>query len=149
MITDAHLDELKALFIKHGVVLAYLFGSQAEGTARASSDVDIAVLLALGTSRDCYFDVRLDLTNALMDILRKNEVDVVILNETTPLLSHQIVKYGRLLYEDPVTTPMTEFVASAISRYADTEHFRHIAFAYLSDRLGRAPVSTDHLEKAA
>ena len=34
MITDAHRDELKRIFIQHGVVLAYLFGSQAEGSEK-------------------------------------------------------------------------------------------------------------------
>lgn len=51
MITDDRLVELKGIFVKHGVVLAYLFGSQAEGTGRPSSDVDIAVLLPDGTPR--------------------------------------------------------------------------------------------------
>jgi hypothetical protein len=30
MITDSHLDELKAIFIKQGVTLAYPFSSHAE-----------------------------------------------------------------------------------------------------------------------
>ncbi len=51
MITGDRLVELKGIFVKHGVVLACLFGSQAEGTARPSSDVDIAVLLPGGTTR--------------------------------------------------------------------------------------------------
>lgn len=33
MVTDDRLPELKDVFVKHGVVLAYLFGSQAEGRA--------------------------------------------------------------------------------------------------------------------
>ena len=137
MITDGHLDELKEIFVKHGVVLAYLFGSQAEGTARRSSDVDIAVLLPPGTPRTKYFDVRLDLTNELMDLLHKNEVDVVVLNEATPLLAHQIIKYGRILYEDPQTRPAIDFVVYAVKRYADTEHFRKLAFVYLSEDIER------------
>jgi predicted nucleotidyltransferase len=34
MITDDHLPELAEVFVRHGVVLAYLFGSQAVGRAR-------------------------------------------------------------------------------------------------------------------
>ncbi|MCX7682029.1 MAG: nucleotidyltransferase domain-containing protein, partial [Anaerolineae bacterium] len=36
---------MERMFARHGVVLAYLFGSQAEGRAGPLSDVDIAVLL--------------------------------------------------------------------------------------------------------
>ncbi len=133
MITDVHLDELSSLFVKHGVVLAYLFGSRAEGTARTSSDVDVAVLLPPGTLRDRFFDVRLNVTNDLMEMLHKNEVDVVVLNEAPPLLAHQVIKYGKLLYEDVTTSPAVDFAAYTLSRYADTKCFRQISLRYLTE----------------
>jgi predicted nucleotidyltransferase len=40
---EHRLPQLKVVFKKYGVVLAYLYGSQALGKAGSLSDVDIAV----------------------------------------------------------------------------------------------------------
>lgn len=136
MITDEHLAELKDLFVKHGVVLAYLFGSQAEGTARPSSDVDIAVRLPPGTPHENHFDVRLNLTNTLMGVFHK-DVDVAVLGDVTALLAYEVVQHGMLLYEDEISRPATDFVVSATLYYADTAHFRRLALQYLSEDIER------------
>jgi hypothetical protein len=128
MITDSHLDELKAIFIKHGVILAYLFGSHAEGRARLSSDVDIAVLLPHDMMPLKTFDKQFKLMAELEDALAVNEVDVVILNEAPPLLAFEVVKHGKVLYEDPVTRPAVDFAARTISVYADTAYFRRLSY---------------------
>jgi len=133
MITDSHLDKLKAIFVKHGVILAYLFGSHAEGTARPSSDVDIAVLLPFHAPRDTYFDVRLKLIGDLQDVLQCNDVDVIVLNEATALLTHEVVRHGKVLYEDEVTRPWIDFAVRAINYYADTAYLRRLARAYLGE----------------
>ncbi|MGQ0600886.1 MAG: type VII toxin-antitoxin system MntA family adenylyltransferase antitoxin [Anaerolineales bacterium] len=133
MITDTHLDELKILFVKHGVVLAYLFGSQAEGLARRDSDVDVAVLLQSDIPRGQYFDVRLSLTNELISLFHRNEIDVVILNDSTALLAYEIMQHGVVLYEDEQTRPQVDFIVAATLHYADTHHFRRLALEYLSE----------------
>lgn len=135
MITAELSGKLKELFIQQGVVLAYLFGSQAEGTARPSSDADFAVLLPPTTPRSNYFDVRLSLTNALMDAMHQNDIDVVILNEATALLAHEVATHGKILYEDETTRPAADFVAYAASHYADTAHFRQLAWEYLTETI--------------
>lgn len=132
---DEHLPALRDVFIRHGVVLAYLFGSQAEGTARPSSDVDFAVLLPAGTPRAQFFDRRLSLMNAVMDVLHTDKVDLVVLNEAGPLLMHQVVKFGRVLYEDPVTQPAIDFYVYAAARYSDTAPTRKLAYQYLKEWL--------------
>jgi uncharacterized protein len=81
------------------IVAAYLFGSLAQGRATSHSDVDIAVLLSrvpdpLSDEPNRQFQ--------LMDEFRPfadREVDVVILNTAPPLLQNQVLRYGRLLYE--------------------------------------------------
>ncbi|MEK7439746.1 MAG: nucleotidyltransferase domain-containing protein [Chloroflexota bacterium] len=127
--------ELKEMLVKHGVVLAYLFGSHAKGTARASSDVDIAVLLPYDTPRSKFFDVRLALTNELMSLLHKNEIDLVVLNEATPLLAYQVVKYGKAVYENEAAHPATTFAVYTLNRYADTAPFREVQQQYLFSRI--------------
>ncbi len=134
MFADGHLEEMNSAFVAHGVVLAYLFGSQAEGMARPSSDVDIAVLLPPSAPREQFPQARLNLTNALMDVFHK-DVDLVILNEAPPLLAHQVVKFGRILYEDPVTRPATDFTVYVASRYNDTRPARDLARRYFEERL--------------
>jgi predicted nucleotidyltransferase len=136
MISDAHLDELKAIFVKHGVVLAYLFGSQAEGSARPGSDVDIAVLLPPGTPRETFLDVRLSLTNELVDVFHK-DVDVVVLNDAMALLAYEVAQHGVLLYEDEATRPAVDFLVAATIYYADTAHFRRLALSYLAEDVER------------
>ena len=132
-----YLPELRDVFVQHGVVLAYLFGSQAEGTARPSSDIDIAVLLPPGTAREQFFDRRLSLINAVMDVLHTSKVDLVVLNEAGPLLMHQVVKFGRVLYEDPVTQPAIDFYVYAAARYSDAAHYRRLVHGYLREGIER------------
>lgn len=134
MITDAHLDELQQLFVAHGVVLAYLFGSQAEGAARLESDVDIAVLLPPGTPRARFSAVRLSLMNELMALLQR-DVDVAVLNEVRASLAYDVAKSGVLLYEDPQTRPAIDFVVAARRYYLDTAKFRRLAAEGLREEI--------------
>lgn len=77
------------------IVVAYLFGSMAKGTAGRLSDVDIAILM----SRDYRptLDYHLYLMSKLANILRR-EVDIVMLNEAPPLLRFEVIKHGKVLY---------------------------------------------------
>lgn len=61
------------------VQLAFLFGSQARGTARADSDVDVAVYLRAPYAAE---DVRA-LWNGIEDLVRR-DVDLIVLNEAAP-----------------------------------------------------------------
>lgn len=80
------------------VVAVYLFGSQAKGKARERSDIDIAILLEDGIDSHGYFDLMLKYMEELERIFNKR-VDMVILNNARPLLQHQVLRYGKLLYE--------------------------------------------------
>jgi predicted nucleotidyltransferase len=128
-------EQLQHIFTDHGVVLAYLFGSQAEGKAGPISDVDIAVLLGPQVDREQWFQVQLDLIGELTGLFHRNDVDVVILNEATPLLAYQVVRYGRILYEDEAMLPAVDFAAHAVSRYADTVPLRRLKRRYLEEWL--------------
>ncbi len=83
-----------------GVVSAYLFGSHAEGRAHRESDVDIGVLLhheQYSTARE-RFDARLDLIGAIGNILGRNDVDLVVLNDAPPELGARIVTEGNRIF---------------------------------------------------
>jgi len=80
------------------IAAVYLFGSQAKGTARASSDVDVGLLLADDFDLHRNYKYRLEQMMALATLLHK-PVDVVILNRAPLVLRHQVLKYGRCVYE--------------------------------------------------
>ncbi len=95
--------ELKRFFEKQvdQVRFAYLFGSAARGDQTVLSDIDIAVYIAKETTD--AFDVKLSLHADLCRALKRNDVDVVVLNTATNLmLLDEIVRTGVVLYDgDP------------------------------------------------
>ena len=89
---------------RFAVVSAYLFGSHGAGRAHRESDIDVGVLLdrERHASREERFEARVRLGSDLIDALDWNEVDVVILNDVTPLLGRRIVTEGRRVFRvDP------------------------------------------------
>jgi predicted nucleotidyltransferase len=74
------------------VRLAVLFGSEAQGTARRSSDIDLGLIL----------DERgPDVASLVVDLERAlaRTVHVVLLDEAPPLLRSEIGRYGKVLVE--------------------------------------------------
>jgi hypothetical protein len=81
------------------VLFAYLFGSTASAESKPSGDIDIAVFLAGGTSGP-YFETKLSLFGDLCRALKRNDVDLVVLNTATNLvLLDEIVRTGLLLID--------------------------------------------------
>jgi uncharacterized protein len=85
---------LAGVFAAHGVVVAYLFGSRAEGTATASSDHDVAVLF---DDADPALDATVRLADDLAHVLGTS-VDVVDLDRSVLELRGRVAERGRLLY---------------------------------------------------
>ena len=81
------LDDLRATLRRHGVTCAYLFGSHADGTATATSDVDIAVG---GDDVDDW-----SLRGALPDT-----VDLLVLDAAPELLAGRVASRGRVILDD-------------------------------------------------
>lgn len=83
-----------------GIVSAYLFGSHAEGRSHRESDVDVGILLRHDTYRTARerFEARVTVSSWLVSVLRRDEVDVVLLNEAPPQLGRRIVTGGRRVF---------------------------------------------------
>jgi len=108
----------QALERRPEILEAYLFGSQATGRAQAHSDVDVAVYLDQRRVQPTTYGYAADLGAELMSALRNNNVDIVVLNQATPLLYHRVLRDGRrILARDLRATTTRE--GYALSRYCD------------------------------
>lgn len=95
------VDEAKLATFLAGqadVVLAYLFGSTAKRENDPLSDLDVAVLLSETMEGRQVLERKLRLIQQV-GALSPREVDLILLNETSPLLAYEVVRHGRLLHE--------------------------------------------------
>ncbi len=76
----------------------YLFGSQARGKTGPLSDYDFAVQSVPGLSAAKRFHLKLQLMDRLSRILRTDAVDVVLLEDASPLLAHRVLKDARIVF---------------------------------------------------
>ena len=98
------------------VLTAYLFGSTARGTRRASSDVDLGILLA-GDPPTTLQGLKLDLEGELERTLDL-PVQLVVLNSASPDLVHRVLRDGILLLDrDP--SARIRFETSSRREYFD------------------------------
>lgn len=79
------------------VLAAYLFGSVAEGVSYRHSDLDFAIRLKSELSIEEKHRMRMNLIGALGN-LSEREVDVVILNDASLKMTHQVFKHGKPLF---------------------------------------------------
>jgi len=81
------------------VVFAYLFGSVAQSNTFPSSDIDVAVFLA-EDSRELYFNIKLSLYADFCRELKRNDIDIVVLNTVRNIvLLEGIVRQGIVLFD--------------------------------------------------
>jgi predicted nucleotidyltransferase len=99
------------------VVAAYLFGSTARGEAGPASDVDVAVLFdqAVNPTETLSVAARL---HSVLERVAPRGVQIVILNDASPLLRHRVLRDGLVLAgaDDP---RRVGFEAAALCEYLD------------------------------
>ena len=106
---------------KDSVILAYLFGSTVRGDAGRLSDVDIGVLLDENLSKIDRFNLELKLMGEIAILIRKNNIDLIILNEAPLLLAYNIIKSGIILKSDE--TKRVKFETKILSMYLDEKYY--------------------------
>ena len=93
------LRRLAAAFDHKGVVAAMLIGSRARASAGPLSDIDVGVWHEPDLDPSERLDLRLELAAAAAAALHTDEVDVVLLNQATPLMRHRAIRDGQPLVE--------------------------------------------------
>lgn len=79
------------------VAAVYLFGSQARGSARPNSDVDLGVLYRSPPAETLLaqpFELQAELAQAL-----RKPVDIVVMNTAPVDLIHRILRDGHIVFE--------------------------------------------------
>ncbi|NIQ04555.1 MAG: nucleotidyltransferase domain-containing protein [Candidatus Korarchaeota archaeon] len=122
--------ELKAIFAKHHVKLAYLFGSHARRTVSQFSDVDIAVLFEKKREKREIDRLRIE----LMNLLKAEALDLIPLNHAPPLLKYQVVREGIVLYGKKCAST---FEVKALEEYFDFKPYEERFFEKMEERLQR------------
>jgi predicted nucleotidyltransferase len=107
-----------------GLVAAYVFGSHAAGRAHAESDVDVAVLVdrAIYPTDDERYELRLRLLGDLSSALATSDVDLIVLNDVSPVLARAVLRDGtRVFCRDH--DALHAFERTTLSRAADLAPF--------------------------
>ena len=120
-----NLDLLKKELIKYfekrnEILFVYIFGSQITKKTNKFSDIDIAIYTnpELIDENDYRYGYKAAILSDLMQILKTNKIDLVILNQATPLLRHRVIYFGELIYTDDEKKRIS-FQVDTINKYVD------------------------------
>lgn len=137
---SALFPEIVDVLVKNEVVLAYLHGSYATGTATPLSDLDIAVLLSPTTPTSRYYKILLALTYELSQLVPGIEVDVHFLNYAPSEFRYNVITHGRVLYceDDQIRA---EFETATLDEYLDFKYSLDIYYYYMRKRFSESDAS--------
>lgn len=134
MDVNKYKRKLAEIFQENQVVLAYLFGSAARNTMTALSDIDIAVLFSNKTKESDYLAKRLKIASEIDGVLKTDKTEVVALNQAPPLLKHETVLKGNLLFSrDKALQLKTE--SQIMKEYEDTKHLREVQTEIMREQI--------------
>lgn len=121
---------LSALFRRYPEILAvYLFGSYADGTARADSDIDLGILPRTPDFHSRLLDLLADLTKAGFD-----RVDIVFLDQADLTTRYEIVRRNRPIYTAP-DFYHGDYFSRTLREYWDFEPYLRVAREAYKEKL--------------
>lgn len=103
---------------KEETLLVFIFGSLVGGHMTEESDVDIAILF----KRMPDFKEILHLKNDLSELM-KRETDIVVLNNSSPIIRMQVLKNG-VLVVNRNSAIYNDFFVRTIKEYDDLKRLR-------------------------
>lgn len=104
------------------IAFAYLFGSQATGKATMKSDVDIALFFNENQQPD--MDQLLQIEDRITSLL-KQEIDILVLNNATPVIRMQVLKKGKRIFENAHQS-FIRFFIKTVNEYDDLKRIRQV-----------------------
>lgn len=131
LVKEALISRLAEFFrSQEDVELAYLFGSYSKGKQGPLSDIDIGVYLSRKLDKKERFEKRLELIGSLCTLLQTNDLDIIVINDSPPVLNFEIIEPNCLIYEKTHNLKV-EVEVSIMSAYYDRkphEEFFNRAF---------------------
>jgi predicted nucleotidyltransferase len=110
----------------------YVFGSSL--AKERPGDLDIGLLIAPeGDGKKHPYGYAATVTGELMHLLHRNDIDIVLFHQASPLLCMEAIGKGRLVYGDPGFDQF-QFRRRVKDRYLDTAPLRRIKEYYLKRR---------------
>lgn len=129
------IKKCKDILIEYeDIIFAYIFGSYAKDNIRKDSDIDIAIYLKDNIDTYEYLDMKMELLEAL-----KREVDLVILNNATPLLSYEIYKNNILLFTHDRAME-NRYKVKTLFEYNDMKRYLDLSYDKTIERLKKEVV---------
>lgn len=119
------------------VEFAYLFGSQARGTAGATSDTDVAIYLRDGLTPSRRWSAEDSVAQALRRIgIPTDRLDLVVLNRVGLLLRFRVIHDGRLIFERAPARRI-RFEYRTMRDYFDWQYYSERGARMAIDRIAR------------
>ncbi len=133
MIEISGLDQnrLRNVCKQHNLSLVILFGSHSRGQADKNSDIDLAVLV---DKKTIDADFEFSLLTTFVNLVQRDNLDLVLLNRAEPLLQSQVARYGTLLYEKSPGL-FNRFRVQAVKNYDDAQKFIWLGETYVHNFL--------------
>ena len=98
------------------IVALYALGSLVTGDLKPLSDLDFGVLVSGKVDKQKRFDKHLDLIGMFNEVLKTDEVDLIMMNDAPMRFSHNIIKSGKLIYcKDNLE--LADFIEKTIKLY--------------------------------
>jgi len=128
--TVALAERLQPLWRHYPAVEAvYLFGSAASGRAGTDSDIDLGVVGPLRFLRPLKLDLLAGLVNEGVE-----RADLVLLEESDPILRFEAVRPNRLIYARP-DFDHGSYYSRTVREYFDLEPYLHVQREAMKRRL--------------
>lgn len=102
------------------IEVAYVFGSTAQERTNTLSDVDLAIILGSQrvNEKSYRYGYKAEILADLIKLLKTNNVDLVILDEVSPLLRQRVLYFGKLIYSKNEQKRI-QFQTDTVNKYND------------------------------
>jgi len=117
-VLNASKEKINEIFSRYDVIFAYLFGSQLSAEIGRLSDVDIAIYFDEALTKQERFNRMLKIGGELSSLLKRDDIDIVVLNDAYPLLAHRVIKQGKVIFSSDEKKRI-DFEIRAVMNYLD------------------------------